>query len=400
MSSQQHDMVIGSGQTHNQLRADVNLALLAMTSMFFSDDGTAPNPSYPYQNWADAQAGLWKKRNGANSAWITIGTLDQAYLHANLSALAGLTLVADKLPYANGTGTLSLASFTAAARSLLDDATTDAMLQTLGLTYAARKLIATNIGGFGQCRLTYVDATHLKLIPFKGNLIPIKTISDWEIREIPSAGITYTISGLSASTVYYVYLYDSGGTLTLELSTTGHVTDGNTGVEVKSGDATRTIVGMVKADGSTEFSAWWTLSWFNRLPKSKLAPLSVTAGTTSDTMTSVSSELHLGFLTWGHVEIVAVGHWWRNGGGDTYGRTGLAIDSTSTLSSKSSMASCRWYAADYWMPFSARLADEIAEGYHYPALLGRGNNTSATIYWGGAGTQHDGQCSLSVKVEG
>lgn len=37
--------------------------------------------------------------------------------HANLTAFAGLSLVADRLPYANGTGTLALATFTAAART-------------------------------------------------------------------------------------------------------------------------------------------------------------------------------------------------------------------------------------------------------------------------------------------
>ena len=51
---------------------------------------------------------------------------------ANLDAFAGLTLVADRLPYANGTGTLALATFTSAARNLLDDTTSAAMLTTLG----------------------------------------------------------------------------------------------------------------------------------------------------------------------------------------------------------------------------------------------------------------------------
>lgn len=51
--------------------------------------------------------------------------------HANLTAFSGLSLVADRLPYANGTGTLALATFTAAGRALLDDADAAAQRTTL-----------------------------------------------------------------------------------------------------------------------------------------------------------------------------------------------------------------------------------------------------------------------------
>jgi hypothetical protein len=34
-----------------------------------------PNPTYPFQNWADTANNLWKQRNEANDAWIERGTL-------------------------------------------------------------------------------------------------------------------------------------------------------------------------------------------------------------------------------------------------------------------------------------------------------------------------------------
>lgn len=52
---------------------------------------------------------------------------------AELTAIAGLTSAADRLPYFTGSGTAALATFTAAGRALVDDATTLAQQQTLGV---------------------------------------------------------------------------------------------------------------------------------------------------------------------------------------------------------------------------------------------------------------------------
>jgi len=62
---------------------------------------------------------------------LEIGVNVQAF-DDELSAIAGLASAADQLPYFTGAATAALTPLTAAGRAVIDDATTDAMLVTLG----------------------------------------------------------------------------------------------------------------------------------------------------------------------------------------------------------------------------------------------------------------------------
>jgi len=83
---------------------------------------------------------------GSNPTTLTgYGITDAQPLDATLTALAGLTTAADRLPYATGADTFALATFTAFGRSLVDDADATAGRTTLGLGTLATQA-ANNVG--------------------------------------------------------------------------------------------------------------------------------------------------------------------------------------------------------------------------------------------------------------
>lgn len=172
----------------------------------------------------------------------------------------------------------------------------------------------------GGCQLQFVSATQIKLVPLNGDNIQIAAIN----YPIPSAGITAAntsvyVNGtasqnLAASTLYYVYLFVNNGTLTIDFSATGHVTDtvaGNVGIEIKSGDNSRSLIGMVYTNGSSQFSDSGAnrqvASWFNRRRKTSTGNFTTDRSTTSGSLVELNSEIRTYFLTWGTDDILVSG---------------------------------------------------------------------------------------------
>jgi len=95
----QHDYVLNDA-AGVAFRADLNSALAATVSN--NSGATEPATTYAYQWWADTTAGILKRRNAANSAWISVMNLatgliigtDVQAVDPTLTALAGLDATA------------------------------------------------------------------------------------------------------------------------------------------------------------------------------------------------------------------------------------------------------------------------------------------------------------------
>lgn len=70
-----HDYVIDN-QTPANLRADLNNALQAIVTQ--NSGSSAPATTFANMLWYDTSNNQIKKRNEADSAWITLGTIDEA----------------------------------------------------------------------------------------------------------------------------------------------------------------------------------------------------------------------------------------------------------------------------------------------------------------------------------
>jgi hypothetical protein len=327
--------------------------------------------------------------SGTITAPVTFPRIDRAVIDAATGALSVITGAESGSPVAPAisAGKLPCAqiALSVGQASIVNTNITDERLAFPAINMAQYP--------FGQCYLS-LSGGNLLLSPWNGNLLAINGI----LYTIPSGGVTLAPTSLSANTTYYIYAWMNSGTMTLEASATAYATNTTTGIKQKSGDATRTLVGMWRIIAGPAWSTSPTLglSWFNRQSKSANAYFTTTRGITSTIFVEIHSEIEVPFLSWlnANVNVASSGMFWTSNG--TYAVvTSIGFDGTTPQEVS---------AASYLVneiPFALNLnTASLSEGYHYATLLGLCNGGGVNAAWYNVANSAGQRTTLYVTVEG
>ncbi|MCP3017561.1 hypothetical protein [Cupriavidus basilensis] len=254
---------------------------------------------------------------------------------------------------------------------------TGAALQVGAGTQSQHAAQVSQVQSHGMCRLAKSGA-NLVLSPLNGNRLIINGVT----QAVPAAGVSLAPAGLTASTVYYIYAYMNAGAMTLEASATGHSTDSNTGVEIKTGDVTRTLVGMEYASGTTTW-AGLCRSWFNDPGFAVSAPFTAGAPTASTSYVELNSAYRAAFLLFAGEIVNGSATGTAANSSVANCNTSLGFDSAVPEDTCNAAASP---TAGAGTAISVSVSKTgLAEGYHYLTVLG--SVSSGTGTWGGSGTK-------------
>lgn len=217
------------------------------------------------------------------------------------------------------------------------------------------------------------SGANLVLSPAKGNLI---TVNGFPCT-IPDAGVTLAPTALSATTLYYIYAVATAGVISsLEASVTIYTTSTsslNRGTRIKTGDETRTLVGMAYVETAATFTDT-DAKKFTRSSNDRgiIAKNNFGADATS-AVTAGFAEIAAGrkaqFITWAGENITAYASGATFNSGANVNRTGLGLDSVTVAQDGAGQAAMT--AANTPIPQAVLFGqNSISEGLHYITMLG------------------------------
>jgi hypothetical protein len=241
-------------------------------------------------------------------------------------------------------------------------------------------------------RLSYVTASAIKYVPFNGNQIKISGV----VYAVPATGIVgcantgvfvngTAAQNLAASTLYYVYAFVNSGTLTCDFSTTSHVTSstaGNVGTEIETGNDSRSLIGMIQTNSSSQFvdslTQRFVRSWFNRQAVALNSPALTASVSIPGSLAEITSAIRTQFLIWADevISTTAYAAYFNNTSG-TAMTLAIAYDTVV----ETNATNINGDGSGGARPITAASAKQgLSEGSHYVTLQGSNSSGTASLF--------------------
>lgn len=232
---------------------------------------------------------------------------------------------------------------------------------------------------FGQCRLAK-NGSNITLSPFNGNLLTVNGVAC----TIPSAGVSLAPTGLTVSTLYSIYAVATAGVITsLEASTTLHTTSstaGNVGVEIKTGDDTRSFVGLIVPATGPAFidtpAVRYVRSWYNRKVASMQGAALGTNTVIPSSTAEINSVLRLNAITFADESVsvnLNASYFGSNVGAINLGASYDGTSDTITTINPDTSGKVTMMPVSY-------VKDGLTEGAHYITISGLSTSSGANLY--------------------
>lgn len=236
----------------------------------------------------------------------------------------------------------------------------------------------TGLNAGGQCRLIK-SGSNLLLLPYNGNGLSI----NGTMCSIPAAGVSLAPTGLTPGTVYNIYAVATAGAVSsLEAATTARATSSSTGMEIKTGDATRTLVGKVRIIAGPAFADTdeqrFIINWFNRRPLRIYTTNALAQNSTTSAVASLAPLME--FLTWGDAIPASFIAGVSNSAANSITATALGLNTQGAFSH--TVANYQAYANGSNGVASGGTTFVPGEGYSYISL--NGNVSGGTGTWASA----------------